>query len=156
MKIEVLGPLIFWSLMFILGAAIKLVAFRSTTVWFEVQPAAALWATGVLFTLAVSERTYFRAKLVTQISKKPSGSGIEVEYVVTIPDDLDFTPKFMYLFLIGVVMWMLTLLLSGYASELYSASQSLTLGGLLAISFSVLFASGIVVTAVRTLHEVSK
>ncbi|MCI0487717.1 MAG: hypothetical protein L0229_14080 [Blastocatellia bacterium] len=156
MKIEVVGPLIFWSLMFVVGAAIKVFTFGSTTVWFEIQPSVSLWATGVLFSLAVSERTYFRAKLVTQISRKPTGAGIIVDYVVTLPDELDFTPKFMYLFLIGVAIWILTLLLSGYALGVYSSSHSLSLGGLLAISISVLLASGITIAAVRTLNEVSK
>ena len=156
MKIEIVGPLIFWSLMFVVGAAIKVVAFGSTAVWFEIQPAACLWATGVLFSLAVSERTYFRAKLVTQISRKPTGSGIVVDYVVTIPEDLDFTPKFMYLFLVGVAIWIFSLLLSGYAMGVYSISHNLTVGSIISTAISVLLASGIVITAVRTLNEVSK
>jgi hypothetical protein len=142
--------------MFVIGAAIKLVAFKSPTVWFEVQPAAALWATGILFTLAVSERTYFRARLVTQVSKKSSGSGVDVNYVVEIPDDLAFSSKMIYLFVGGVAIWILTILLSGYAYAAYSSLQGFSIGFVAAIFLSVLLASTVVITAVLTLNDTTK
>lgn len=151
-----IGPLVFWSLMYIVGAVIKLLAYNDTDVYFEIGPEASLWAVGIVFALTVSEHTYFGVRAHPQITKKPSGRGLEIDYDVTIPDEVGFTPNFIYLFLFSVVIWIINLLLSGCAIESYSSAQQLTAGAIVATSLSILLASTLVVIAVRTLYEVLK
>ncbi len=151
MRIEVLGPLIFWSLMFAVGAAIKFAAFNDTSVLFHLAPEVALWATGILFTLSVSEQTYFRARLVPRITRHDSSPGFSVNYDVTIPEELGFSPKFIYLFLSSVSIWIFCLLLSGY-----SASAPLSSLKISSVIFSYFLAALVVGAALRSLYEVTR
>lgn len=119
MSLKVCGPIIFSTLLFIIGGTIKIVAFNQNII-FEIPPYFALWSTGILFTLAVSEQTLFRGKPSYQISRTPSGSGIIIEYSISLPDDLDFSPKFLYFFVGSMMIWILSILFSGLTAQLYT------------------------------------
>ncbi len=157
-SLEVAGPLIFWVLMFAVGAAIKFMTFKDTGVFIDLSPEVALWATGILFSLSVSEHTYSNAKLVSKYTKNNEKPGFAVAYDVTISDNPGFTPKFIYLFLIGMAVWIFCLLLSGYAGSASSSAMAgkLDYYQLAAIAISYLFAASLVGVALRSLYEITK
>lgn len=75
-SLKILGPLAFWSAMFIIGAAIRLAAFNDIAFWFRLPQDAALWAAGLLFSLAVSEQTYLGTRLTQRIVPRQGGAWI--------------------------------------------------------------------------------
>jgi hypothetical protein len=91
---------------------VKGMAFNQRTVWFELGPSLALWATGVLFSLSVSEQTQLRGAIEYKAVRKPSGVGFELDYNVRLPKDLEFTPKYLYLFVVVMTAWIIALLIS--------------------------------------------
>ena len=115
MKHEVIGPLAVWTLFFIIASAIRYTTFDDNTFWVQIPPELSLWATGILFSLIVSENTYYQARLVPRIKRSSDGSGFTVKYEVTLPNQPSFTVKFIYLFLFALAIWILCILLSGTA-----------------------------------------
>ena len=157
LDIVLVGPLVFWSVMYFISAVVKLGAYEDIDVYFEVAPEAALWATGILFTLTASENTYFPARLKLRTSKKPSGTGYDVDYDVVLPEEeIGFTPKFLYFFVVSVGIWIITVLLSGHAIKSFSSANEITLCIFLETSLSVLLAAGLVGFTLKTLYEVLK
>jgi hypothetical protein len=154
LDVEKAGPLVFWTLMYIIGGMIELSAYSNTDVFFELGSEVSLWAVGILFALSVSESTYSGAKLGRHVSQKPSGTGYEVDYDVTLTGEFGFTPKYFYLFLLGVAIWIATLLLGDHAIQCYSSTQSLTGIGMLVTLASMFLGGSLVVMAVRTVYEV--
>lgn len=158
------GPLISWSAMFVIGITIKAVSFDDNTVWFEIAPEAALWATGVFFTIAIADDIFSRAKLLPKYKRKETGLGYEIDYDITLPEsyDLSSQTKYFYIFLISLVAWIINIFLSGFALE---ASSSSTPGGvaitltplsIFLFAISIAIAGGMVVLAIRALGEISK
>lgn len=153
MSLEKLGPLIVWVLTFAIGAAIKLVAFESDSLLFDVPPDATLWAVGVFFSLAVSEQTYSGARLKSTVNKTEAGDGYQVTYGITLSDQPGFTPKFMYVLLVGITAWIVTLLLSGYAAKQYGQVHNYSTRSVVALTGSYVIALGSIVGAVRLLFK---
>ena len=153
MRFEVLGPLVFWSLMFAVGAAIKFSAFRDARALLDLSPEAALWATGILFSLSVSEQTYFRARLVPRYTRHTTRPGFSVDYDVTLPEELGFNPKFIYLFLVSMAVWVFCLLLAGYGAVDASQLNALRISS---VAFSYLLSATVVGVALRSLYEVTQ
>lgn len=154
MRLEVMGPLVFWSLMFAVGAAIKFSAFQDARVLFDLPPQAALWASGILFSLSVSEQTYFRAKLVPRYTRHKTRPGFSVDYDVTIPEDPGFSPRFIYLFLVGMAAWIFCLLLSGYGAS--QTARQLDGLRIASVAVSYLLSAVVVGVALRSLYEVTR
>lgn len=153
-SLKIWGPLAFWSAMFIIGAAIRLAAFNDLAFWFRLPQDAALWAAGLLFSLAVSEQTYLGTSLTQRIIRKEGGLGYSVDYDVTLREEVGFTPKFMYLFLLGVAIWVLTIVLTGFAAREFGSKGIgwLVLG---LTTSSYLLATFAVVGAIRALRGVT-
>lgn len=120
---KVWGPLVFASMLFLISSIIKLIAFKNNSFYIEMPSEFSLWAVGILFSLSVSEQTIFGGKTGYQISKKQSGTGIEVDYQVILPDQLEFTPKYIYLFVFSMSVWIICLLLCGQANTYLHATQ---------------------------------
>lgn len=157
MNLNTYGPLLAWLATFVIGAAIKLVAFDSDTLLFEAGADASLWAAGVLFSLAVAEGTYSGARLTRTVQKKPSGAGLEVDYGVTVDDNAGFTPRMMYLFLGALVVWILVLLLSGVAQQAYAANgKQYGIKTVFCACAGLALAAISVVVAVRALMETTR
>lgn len=156
MKLETYGPLLVWGVMFAMGAAIKVVAFDSDSLFFDVGPDAALWAVGILFSLAVSEQSHTGARLVHTVTKKPTGAGVEVDYAVFINDDPGFKPKLLYLFVAGIAIWIFVLLVSGVAQEDYSGASRYTVRILVYALLGLALAFTSVMLALRALLEATK
>ena len=156
MKIEVIGPLIFWTMMFITAAFIKVFAFSDYSFWTQIPPDISLWAMGILFTIAASEKTYSNAKLVPRITRHTSGAGYSVDYDVTVTDNIGFTPKYLYLFLLAVPIWIINILISGFVTDSYRTTKVFTLPIVSGLSVSAFLASLIVVAALKALYEVAK
>lgn len=161
--LKVWGPLLSWSVMFIISIAIKVIAFGNNAVWFEIAPEATLWATGVLFTIAVADDTLSQARLLPKYKKKQSGSGFEVDYDITLPDSYDPSErsKYFYAFLIALGAWIINIFLSGLAiANAFSTSsaQQANINPTVVILFfiSIFIAMTIVIFAIRLLQEASK
>ena len=154
MRLEVWGPLIFWSLMFAVGAAIKFSTFQDSGVFYDIAPEAALWATGILFSLSVSEQAYFGVRLVPRYKRHVSRSGFSLSYEVTLPQDPNFGPRFVYIFLVGMAIWIFCLLLSGYGASQPAASQSWW--AIVSTLLSYFLAALLVGAALRCLYEVTR
>lgn len=77
-----------------------------------------------------------------------------MDYDVTITEEVGFTPKFMYLFLTGVAIWVLTIVLAGFAAREYGSKG---IGWVvLGLTTGAYFLSAIaVVGAIRALREVT-
>ncbi len=153
-KLSVYGPLVAWSLLFMTSAVIKAFAFRDHLYWINIPSEISLWALGVLFTLSASEQTYYNARLVPKVTKQKTG--YSVEYGVTISDSVGFTPKYLYLFLIGIPVWIWTMLIGGSISRTYSGSGIIDIKILFLSAVSYFIAFVLVFSAIRVLHEVSK
>ena len=93
MNIRVWGPLLFTAMLFVIAAAIKLAAFSNTTFFIDLPTELALWATGVMFSLAVSEQMILKGRAEAVFRRKETGTGIEIEYRAIAPESLDFSPR---------------------------------------------------------------
>ncbi|MDA3789480.1 MAG: hypothetical protein PF503_13440 [Desulfobacula sp.] len=155
MNLKVWGPILFATMLFIVGAAIKIIAFKSDNVFFEMPPDFALWAVGIMFSLAVSEQTQFGGRTYYDISKNKSGTGILVDYKISLPDELSFSPKYIYFFVYSMMIWILTILLSGEASALNSIANY-SIYKITAINLVSLALAGTSIgVSIRSLLEVS-
>jgi hypothetical protein len=154
MNLKIVGPLLFAAMLFITSASIKIISFKNHNVWLDVSPELTLWAVGIFFSLSISEQTQFGGKTAYRISRKTSGTGIEINYDVILPDKLEFSPKYVYLFVFSIMIWILTILISGYATGLFISGNTWT-PRICFFNFIGLAISGIVIgAAVRCLNEV--
>ena len=160
MKWDIYGPLIVWSLMFFVGSFLQYIAFDKAGVFYNLPPDLALWAVGILFTICVSEGALNKAKIATTYTKKKNGLGYMVDYDITLPENITSGSKMMYLFLIVICIWIVSLLLSGSSQEsmeALSASAVIKLNQsyfVLMLSYFLSFLS--VGLALHTLNEVSQ
>lgn len=155
MNLKISGPLLFATMLFIISAAIKIISFKNQNVWLEVSPELSLWAVGIFFSLSISEQTQFGGKTAYRVSRKTSGTGIEINYEVILPDNLEFSPKYIYLFVYSIMIWILTILISGYAVGLFSNVNQWTLQVCFSNALGLILSGTIVGAAVRCLYEVS-
>jgi len=156
-KIETVGPLIFWTVMFLLCASIKFSAFDDTGAWINLAPDAALWGTGILFSLSVSDQTYSGARLISNMKRHQKGNGYSIQYEVTIPETPGFTSKYIYLFFVGMAFWIFCVLLTGHVETLISIDKDLFFWKILGLSvLSYVLAASVVGAALRALYEVAK
>lgn len=156
MKLDVVGPLLFWTAMFFIGSLIKFIAFKNNMVWIEAAPEAALWATGILFTLSVSAGNFLERKAIPRMEHDPDGSGFKVKYDIILPENLKPTQRFFYLFLAALVVWILDIFLIGSAIDLHNAAGKFELVSIACISSSFLLTSAIVVIAICSVGETLK
>jgi hypothetical protein len=155
--------------MFAIGIMIKCFAFKNDAVWVEIAPEATLWATGILFSISVADTTFSQAKLLSKYKKKTTGTGYEVDYVVTLSDSYDPSghSRYLYLFLFGLGAWIFNIFIGGFLSTKIAESAQrssvsaevtavfgLRFFGLLLLS--VVVASSMVFIALRALKEASK
>lgn len=155
-KYEIYGPLIFWGLLFTCAGVIKYFAYDNDSFWIDIPTELALWSTGILFTLASSERSYSRAKLNTEYTKKQSGTGYEVDFKVVVGDELGFTSKFLYLFLASIVIWIISIIMQGEIVEVQNIDNYE--GNKFFIALTVNYVLGIFVTvvAVVSIYQTTK
>lgn len=106
------GPVVFATLLFVIELSIKGMAYNKQDIWIELPPSIALWAVGVLFSLAVSEQTLLRGGVGYRATAQPGKPVIELEYELRLPSQIDFTPKYLYLFVVIMTVWIVALLLS--------------------------------------------
>jgi hypothetical protein len=156
MRLEVIGPLIFGTIMYITAILIKVFTFSDFSFWTQISPDISLWALGILFTIAVSEKTYSNAKLMPKITRHPSGFGYSVDYDITITEHIGFTPKYLYMFLVAVPIWIINILISGFVTASFNSAKVLSISIIFGLFFSVFLATFIVIAALRALYEVSK
>lgn len=161
MKWDIYGPLIFWSLMFLVGASVQYVAFDQNGIIFSLPIDLSLWATGILFSICVSKQAISDAKLIPKYKKHEDGQGFSINYDVTLPENIDSTPKLTYFFLFGIAIWIISILLSGISKEALEAGASATANlnylkiySALSLSYFLSFFS--VGLALNTLGEVVK
>ena len=168
MELKLMGPLICWSIMFVIGIMIKLFTFKNDSVWFEIAPDVTLWASGILFTLAAAD-AFYRPRILSKYAKRETGTGFEMDYEVTLPESYEpiTHSKYLYLFLLGLGGWIINIFISGFISSRVLqgvATQNpvpQALPGYDTVFFvlllvSVLIASSMVFIALLALREVSK
>jgi hypothetical protein len=112
MKSPLVQALFLASSLFLIELGIKGIAFNSDTLFIDIYPSISLWITALYFTLSISEQDKFNATATPRLSKKSSGDGIEITYDVRLPENLDSTPKYLFMFIISVAIWIFTVLLS--------------------------------------------
>jgi hypothetical protein len=148
------GPLIFAGILFVVASAIRLIAFEEVSFYFDLPSDFSLWATGVLFSFAVSEQALFGGRAVYDIRKDSRGDGFMMNFRVALPDQLEFSPRMIYLFMICMAIWVLNLLLAGKAKHLVSVDHGVSLlAGALVISALALAGLSVGIAA-RALREV--
>ncbi len=170
MELKIMGPLICWSIMFVIGIMIKSLTFKNDSVWFDIAPEATLWASGILFTLAAAD-AFYQPKIFSKYAKKETGTGFEMDYEVTLPDSYGPAThsKYLYLFLLALAGWIINIFISGFicsrvlpqgvTTQTNPSPQALP--GYDAVFFvllvvAVLIASCMVFIALQALREVSK
>jgi len=100
------------SSLFIIEFAIKFVAFDNSSVLYRIGPSICFWATGLFFSLTLFEQFRFKGQTKSSLKKKSSGYGIEIDYSIILPESLETTPKYMFLFVIQLCLWILNLIMS--------------------------------------------
>lgn len=124
-RIQVIGPLLLATMLWAVSISIKAVAFQSTTWVFELAPQMAVWSVGILFTRAVTDRTYFGGQLVYRVMRDQQGRGLRVQYDVSVPDHIEMGPRHLYMFMYAVTVWILTILFAGDATRRFVASVTI-------------------------------
>jgi len=156
MRLSVVGPLTVWITFFTVASAIRYATFSDFNFWVHLPSDLTLWATGILFSLTVSESTNYQARMMPKTKKNPNGAGFTVDYEITIPDEPGFNPKFLYLFLFSMGIWILCLLMGGTAQTALEAEEPLLQNLLIVIVPAFVLSFGVAATTVRMLYEVSK
>jgi hypothetical protein len=141
-------------MLFVISSAIKAIAFHNVNFIIDLPEKCSLWAAGVLFSLAVSEQTQFGGRTSYSVSRKQSGTGIEVDYNVILPQQLEFTPKYVYLFVFSMMLWILTLLLCGQVSVWNTAGTGMVLWSSLVCAIAYVLAGANIGISLRALVEV--
>ena len=155
MSLRIIGPLAFATMLFVVESAIKGIAFNSKIIWFEIGPKLCLWATGIFFSLSISEQTQLRGKTTYRVKKKVDGSGLEVDYDVKLPNDLSFTPKFLYLFVFAMSIWILSVIISSKIISVFYIAGRWTFQ-IHILTYLVLLLAGVTVgVAIKSLVEVA-
>lgn len=148
--VERFWPLILWTGVFLVSGVIRVVAFASTTVWFDLPHEAGLWSLGVLMADATSERLRAGVRLNPQYSMKTNGElGFEVKYKPTLTGNPVLFPQTVVTAFLVVLIWIVSLILALYAQRAFALSV-VSLGAKVAIGLSYLFGAAAVVMAVRT------
>lgn len=153
MNLKTIGPFLFATMLFIISVAIKIISFKNQNVWLEVSPEISLWSVGIFFSLSVSEQTQFGGKTAYKISKKKTG--IEINYDVVLPDKLEFSPKYLYLFVFSFMIWVLTQLLSGLTVGLFTVEHTWSFTVCFFNAIGLLLSGITAGAAIRCLNEVS-
>ena len=158
---KVWGPIIIWSLMFLIAFIIKLIAFKDFDVFFDIAPEATLWASGVLFTIAESDMVFTKAKISPRYKRKAGIIGYEMDYEIELPEKYD--PRdhviFLYLFVIALVAWVLNLFISNLAMITYSVAQQNGDSIIVPLAYyfiTIFLATIMIVLALRSTRNVSK
>jgi len=150
---ETYGPLTFWALLFACASIIKYFAYDDTNLLYDIPIELSLWSVGILFTLAASEKTYYNAKLTQKFTKKTTGPGYEIDYEVKVGDDYGFKPKFLYLFLISIVIWIICIILKYEIEELLNLEKQE--GKQLLIATGIYYLLGIFSTAIAIISTLN-
>lgn len=152
MTLKVVGPLLFATMLFIVSSAIKAVSFQSFNFYLDMPQEFALWGVGIVFSLAVTEHTHFGVKTVHTITRKKTQTGYEIDYGIVLPEQYHFTPKYIYLFVFSMMLWILTLVLCGRGS-IWITDPKMQFEAISAISASFVFAGTNVGISFRSLME---
>lgn len=106
--LDVYGPLIFWTLLFICGSAIKYFAYDEANLLLQIPMELTLWSTGIFFTLATTDEN---AQLKKTYQKKADSPGYVIDYEVIVSEKNNSNYRLVYLSLIGLVSWILCIVL---------------------------------------------
>lgn len=154
MNLRVIGPLLFSAMLLAISISVKTLAFEKSSFPLEISPEIALWATGIFFSLAISEQTLLGGKAGYDL-KRSSDNAIEISYRVILPEKIEFSPKYTYLFLYGLMTWIISLLLSEKGALLLEQTKGWNTHTYL-MCIANIFVSGLAVgIALRSLKEVS-
>lgn len=121
-QIEITGPLILLIMLLAISAAIKGVAFQVQTLAFELAPDLALWALGIVFSVAATARTYFGGQLVYRVTRDPGGRAMRVDYDVSLPEQIEAGPRHLYMLMYTVTVWILVIVFDSDATRRFVAS----------------------------------
>ncbi|WUR13123.1 hypothetical protein E7V67_026120 [[Empedobacter] haloabium] len=154
MNWKIWGPLSFTIILFTVASAIKLFTFNESTFYVALAPELSLWATGVFFSFAVSEQVLFGVRTECDTRQRPGSQTIEVTFRVAMPGQPLFSPRFMYLFIFCMALWILNILLSGKADALIKAEGGIGVGAGSLVLLSTALAAFSVGLALRSMREV--
>lgn len=155
MLLKTWGPVLFATMLFAISLGIKLIAFNNSNVWLEISPEMSLWGVGIFFSLAIAEDTKLSGKTRHRIIRNPAGDGVTIKYDIVLPESIESSVHHLYLFVFALMIWIISLLLSGRAVQLFSSLNSWTFE-ICAINAIGIVLSGVVIgAAVRSLHEVN-
>ena len=155
MNLKVWGPLLFASMLFVIAAVIKFVSFTKAAAFLSMGSEFALWATGVLFSLAASEQTRFGGRTEHIFRRKTSGSSIEIQYKALAPDRIDLSPRFLYFFVYSMMIWILCIVISEKSCAIYALQNQYSIKLILLCALCFVLSATSVGIAIRSLLEVS-
>lgn len=112
MKPNLIQAIFLASSLFIIEFVVKYVAFDNSSVLYRIGPSICFWATGLFFSLSLFEQFKFKGQTKSSLKKKSSGHGIEIDYSIILPDSIESTPKYMFLFVIQLCLWIVNLIMS--------------------------------------------
>ena len=150
------GALIFWLIIFLVTSVIRLFAFDDAEFWLLIPLELSIWSTGILFTIASSEETYRNARLISSTTVDASKKTVTTGYDVKMPTKHGFDPKFLFLFLFSIAVWIICVVLHEYIPKKYINAENEATGG---IGWIILyFVSSVVITvsAIYTTIQVNK
>lgn len=150
---RVWGPLVFASLLFVIASAIRLLSFSRVSFVLDIGSDFGLWATGILFSLAASEQTRLGGRTERVFRKKSTGTGIEIDYIAVAPDQLDVSPKYLYLFVYSMMIWILTILIGEQAHSMYEKAAGVNFAIIGMVFGQMSLAATTVAAALRALLE---
>lgn len=156
MRHQVVGPLAVWATFFTVASAIRYTTFSDFNFWVHLPSDLTLWATGILFSLSISENSNYQARMLPRTKRNSSGSGFSVEYEITLPEEPGFNPKYLYLFLFAMGIWVLCLLLGGTAQSVLEAQVVVLERLLIPIIPAFLLSFAVTAATIRVLYEVSR
>lgn len=122
-KWEVVGPFIFSFLLILVEIAIKGLGFERKFLINDVSPLLCLWSTGIFFTLSVSEGNKINGKISHKL-KQSKTNELTISYVFDLPNSITPSPKYNYFFVIQMGIWLMSVLLSQKAQDLYTTDKS--------------------------------
>jgi hypothetical protein len=118
MKLRIYGPLVLTILLFTVAFCINLIAFSNSEYLIELPSEFSLWTVGVFLSLAVTDHTIFGGFTESRLTPAAGVNTFQIEFGYRFPKSPELSPKFIYMLVYCMLIWVVILLTSGKAKLL--------------------------------------
>ena len=125
MQTRVVAPITLIVVMTSVTIGIKVIAFGHLDIAFRLPQNMALWAVGILFSLAVAEPALLRASLAEEYKPSPETNEIRLRYDVVFPEQITRSPKYLLFFNVATGLWVLVVLLTEKAIAISTGTAAM-------------------------------